>query len=128
MTSLKHREISELTLAVVTDSRPTAAHVVETDIKNGDVVVQNTFLKDSEAVLDYEFDWSAWLASGETITSHTITVAGGVTLDSSTASTTAVVAWISGGTTPSRSTVACRITTSESRTDERTITLVVKDR
>ena len=86
-----------------------------------------TFVKDPEAVLDYEFDWSAWLANGETISSHTATVTG-ATKDSSSNSTTAVVVWVSGGTVDTEATVACRIVTSASRTDERTITLRVRHR
>ena len=85
------------------------------------------FAKDPNAVLDYEFDWTPWLSPGETISSHTITVTG-VTLDSSTASTTSVVAWVSAGTVSTSATVACRIVTSEARTDERTITLRIGQR
>ena len=85
------------------------------------------FAKDPEAVLDYEFDWSEWLAVGETISSRTVTVTG-VTLDSSTASTTAVVAWVSAGTVGTTATIECKIVTSESRTDERTITLRIAER
>ena len=85
------------------------------------------WLKDPDAVLDYEFDWSAWLAVGETIASHTVTV-DGVTLDSTTTSTTAVVAWVSAGAAGTTATVACRIVTSEARTDERTITLRITQR
>lgn len=91
-------------------------------------MASKTFRKDPNAVLDFEFDWSAWLAVGETISSHTITVTGGIVKDSSSNSTTAVVAWISGGTDGATATVACRIVTSASRTDERTITLVVAER
>jgi hypothetical protein len=83
--------------------------------------------KDPQAVLDYEFDWAAWLASGETIASFVVTVAG-VALDSSAASTTAVTAWISGGTLGELASVACRITTTAGRIDERSLNLVVEDR
>lgn len=86
-----------------------------------------SFLKDPDAVLDYEFDWSAWLATGETISSHTVTVSG-VTLDSTTSSTTSVVAWVSAGTAGTTATISCEITTSAARIDERTITLRIADR
>jgi len=40
------------------------------------------FLKDPDAVLDYGFDWSDWLADGETISTSTWTVETGITKDS----------------------------------------------
>lgn len=91
------------------------------------MAASRAFLKDPDAVLDYEFDWSEWLASGETISSTTVTVTG-VTLDSSPNDSTSVVAWVSGGTDGAVATVACRITTSAGRTDERTITLRITER
>ena len=90
-------------------------------------MASNYFPKDPAAVLDYEFDWSTWLTEGETIASHVVTVSG-VNLDSTTASTTSVVAWVSAGTAGTKATVACKITTTASRIDERTITLGVTDR
>lgn len=97
------------------------------------------FLKDSSAVLDYKFDWKAstngsgasdWLASGETIASHTITADSGITVDSSALSdtNTSVTVWLSGGTEGIRYDVACEITTSDSRTDERTIQILCRPR
>lgn len=85
------------------------------------------FLKDPDAVLDYEFDWTAWLTGGETVTGHTISV-DGVTFVESTASTTSVVAWVSEGTAGTFASITCQIVTSASRVDERTITLEVTDR
>ena len=85
------------------------------------------YTKDPDAVLDFTFDWSEWLADGETISSHTVTVSG-VTRDSSTNTTTTVTAWISGGTVSAPATVACRVTTSAGRTDERTISLRISQR
>ena len=84
--------------------------------------------KDTDAVLDYVFDWSNWLESGETISSHTITVESGITVDSSSESGGLVTVWLSGGTSGSNYTVACKIVTSASRTDERTILIRCKDR
>ena len=85
------------------------------------------FLKDPDAVLDYAFDWSSWLASGETISTKTLT-GSGVTVDSSSESEGVVTAWISGGTAGQTATVACKIVTSASRTDERTIKLKIQER
>ena len=85
-------------------------------------------LKDPSAVLDYVFDWTEWLATGETITDHTITADTGITVDSSTESDGKVIVWLLGGTAGINYKVACLITTSAGRTDERTIWIKVVER
>ena len=101
--------------------------------------MSNFFTKDPNAVLDYVFDWAAstngtgssdWLASAETISTKTITSTTGITVDSSTItdSSTSVTVWLSGGTAGVDYEVACKIVTSASRTDERTITIMVRER
>ena len=85
-------------------------------------------LKDPSAVLDYAFDWTEWLATGETITDHTITADTGVTVDSSTEDTGKVTVWLSGGTAGINYKVTCLITTSAGRTDPRTIWIKVVER
>ena len=85
-------------------------------------------LKDPSAVLDYAFDWTGWLAAGETITDHTITADTGITVDSSTEDDGKVTVWLSGGTAGINYKVACKITTSAGRTDERTIWIKVTNR
>ena len=85
-------------------------------------------LKDPSAVLDYMFDWTEWLATGETITDHTITADTGITVDSSTEDDGKVTVWLSGGTAGINYKVACLITTSAGRTDERTIWIKVVER
>ena len=85
-------------------------------------------LKDPSAVLDYVFDWTEWLATGETITDYTITADTGITVDSSTEDDGKVTVWLSGGTAGINYKVACLITTTEGRTDERTIWIKVVER
>ena len=85
-------------------------------------------LKDPSAVLDYVFDWTEWLATVETITDYTITADTGITVDSSTESDGKVTVWLSGGTAGINYKVACLITTSAGRTDERTIWIKVVER
>jgi len=85
-------------------------------------------LKDPSAVLDYVFDWTEWLATVETITDHTITADTGITVNSSTESDGKVTVWLSGGTAGQNYKVACKITTSAGRTDERTLWIRVVDR
>jgi len=88
----------------------------------------NQFDKDPAAVLDYVWDWSAWLADSETISSYTVTVPTGVTKDSDSNTTTTVTAWLSGGTAQTDYTIVCQIVTSDGRTDERSITISVTNR
>ena len=85
-------------------------------------------LKDPSAVLDYVFDWTGWLATGETITNHTITADTGLKVDSSAENNGKITVWLSGGTAGQNYKVACKITTSAGRTDERTIWIKVVER
>lgn len=86
------------------------------------------FKKDPDAVLDYGFDWSLWLADSETISDHTITVEDGLTNDSSSEDSGIVTAWLSGGEAGVTYRVSCLIETSAGRTDERSMFLVVAER
>jgi hypothetical protein len=88
----------------------------------------SNMMKDPDAVLDYAFDWSSWLEGGEVISNHTITVDTGITKDSDSESSGVVTAWLSGGTHGSDYIVACKIITSLSRTDERSINIRCRER
>ena len=106
-------------------------------------MADNEWTKDPSAVLDYKFDWAAetngtdtdagdWLDTdnSETISEATITVDTGLTEDSSslTDTNTSVTVWLSGGTAGNVYKVACEITTSAARTDERTIYIKCEQR
>lgn len=86
------------------------------------------WVKDPEAVVDFAFDWSTWLASGDTIDTFTVTVPSGITLDSSSEASGVVTAWISGGTAGTTYIVECKIVTTQGRTDERSRPLDVFER
>lgn len=86
------------------------------------------YLKDPSAVLDYKWDWSTWLASGETISTSTVTVPAGITKDSQSNTTTTATVWLSGGTLGETYPIVNRVVTSQGRTDERTIQINVRDR
>lgn len=90
--------------------------------------MSTSFVKDPDAVLDYLFDFSGWLDDAETIQSYTVTVSDGLTKDSDSESAGTVTVWLSGGQAGDNATVACRVTTSAGRTDERTATIRVRDR
>jgi hypothetical protein len=87
------------------------------------------YAKDPNAVLDYRWDWSAWLAVGDNIATHDVVItSGNVVLDSDSHDTDSVTAWVSGGTAGTTATLTARITTAQLRTDDRTITLHIQER
>ena len=91
------------------------------------------FIKDADADLDWVFDWSDWLATGETIAAETITVDAGLTLGTgvkapSSSTDGKVTFWLSGGAAGTTYKVACLIETNASREDERTIRVKVLER
>ena len=88
----------------------------------------NRFLKDPDAVLDYTIDWALWLASGETISTSVWTIPSGLTGSSQSISGTKTITWLSSGTAGNAYTVQNRITTSASRTDDRSFIVIVEER
>lgn len=85
-------------------------------------------IKDPQAILDYSFDWSQWLSDGETIITHTVTTVGSIDVESSTHASGVVTVWLGGGSVDTSVTVACLITTSQARHDERTMTIAIRNR
>ena len=97
--------------------------------------------KDPDEVLDFKWDFAAltneadgatedYLASGETISSKTVTAQSGITVDSSsiTDSNTSVTVWLSEGTAGTDYEVECKVVTSASRTVVRTGIVQVRER
>lgn len=94
--------------------------------------------KDPNAVLDFEFDWGTgkdrrvppWLEDDETIATATVTVPAGLTKEDAEVSDDgkSVIVWLSGGTAGTSCGVVCHIVTTQSRTDERTMTIAVQER
>jgi hypothetical protein len=85
-------------------------------------------LKDPAEVLDWVFDWSAWLSENENIASHTVTAEDGITLASHTEDDGVITAWLSGGTAGERYALACHVVTTAGREGERTINITVRER
>lgn len=60
---------------------------------------ENRFRKQPGEVLDYDIDYSDWLAAREdTVDSYTVSAATGVTLDSYAMTSGVIKVWLSGGT------------------------------
>lgn len=87
----------------------------------------NTFTKDPDATLDYTFNWSSWLSAvSDTINNVQWVVSEGLTTEQTEYSSIAATIWISGGSVGSTYSISCRITTTEGRTDDRTIYIQIR--
>ena len=88
------------------------------------------FILDPDAVLDFTFDWSEWLADGETISSVSFSVPSGLTEESSTHDDTTATVWLSTSSSQAGNTfvVTCHIATSAGRQDDRSILITVQER
>lgn len=87
------------------------------------------FIQDPSDVLDYPWDWSQWLQSGETISSSVFSVTpSGLSIASQSNTTTNATVWLSGGTSMTTYTVTNKITTTAGRTADRSATIRVQPR
>lgn len=88
--------------------------------------------KDPDAELDYGVDWGPWLQEGESISTSQWIADEGITIMSDPASSVdggITIVWLSGGTERLLPyTVTNRITTSEGRGDDRSLTIRVVER
>ena len=83
------------------------------------------FIKDPNAVLDYQFGWAEWL-DGDTISSRQIIADTGITVVTDTEAAGVVTAWLSGGEVGRSYTVTCRIVTAGGRTNDMSIVLLIR--
>lgn len=91
-------------------------------------MTQKLFLKGPSSVLEYIFDWTDWLQTGDLISAHTITVAEGITKDSSSENQGIVTVWLSGGASGSTYPMSCQIETSMGRKEKFTVDVMVVER
>jgi hypothetical protein len=86
--------------------------------------------KDPAAILDYEMDWSLWLAEGETIVSATVQVAeSDLALTMISTVDGKIVRWrAEGGSAGSNYDVTVEVNTSSGQRDQRTVRFPVRDR
>jgi len=85
--------------------------------------------KDPDAVLDYGFDWSAWLTTSgnDTIATSTWIVDAGLVKGITGNTTTTTTVWLSGGTSGITYKAVNRIVTTGGRTNDRTLYVAVTD-
>lgn len=94
----------------------------------------NWGVKDPDEVLDYQIDWAkpgdSRLEAGETLLTCNFTVStGDVVIDSQDfVGTGLTTVWLSGGTSGTRNTILCRVTTSSGRTYDLSSHLRIRDR
>lgn len=98
------------------------------------MTARQTYVKDPDAVLDYAQDWSEWLGA-DTLSSASWTVPSGITLGNGSngapapaATATVATAWLLGGVAGTDYAVTCRVVTAGGRTDDRTVTIQVRQR
>lgn len=88
-----------------------------------------TIEKDPDALLDYSFDFTEYLApDNDSIVSVLFVLEAGLTEEHSSHTPTGAVVWISGGVAGSTMRVTCRITTSGGRVDDRSVFLKIVER
>jgi len=89
------------------------------------------FAKDPSSTLDYSFDWSGWLAPGETITSPSWTVepaSGSAPVLSGAMQVGEVTAiTVAGGAMGNRYRLSCQIETDQGRIAERSAAIRVME-
>jgi hypothetical protein len=88
-----------------------------------------TVYKDPDALLDYTFDWSDYLAAlgGDRLVDAAFTSSAGE-LTATELHEGMAVAWLAGGTTGSTIALNCRITTAGGRVDACTAFIKIRER
>ncbi len=88
--------------------------------------MSRTHVKTPAEILDYGWDWSAWLA-GDTLASSVWTVDAGLTVVSDGNDATTSSVFVGGGVTGASYVLTNRVTTAGGRTAERTLHLRIVD-
>lgn len=83
------------------------------------------------ATLDIAWDWSAWLADGDTLSNQEVDASAGMTAGSSSINGSRVEARVSVPSNTATGTslwARCKVTTGSGQTDSRKFMFIVKDR
>lgn len=87
-----------------------------------------TFVKDPDAKLDYSVDWTRWLGDSDTISSSNWSVPAGLYLAAQSTTTKIATVWLMSGTVGQAYQIKNTIQTALGRIDERTFTVVVRNK
>ena len=87
----------------------------------------DTFSKQPGETLDYDFDFTDWMPTGDAIASSVVTAESGVTLGTKISTDTVIKQFISGGTDGQKYKVTCKITTNDGRIKELELMLKIKE-
>jgi hypothetical protein len=89
-----------------------------------------TYVHDPDAFLDYHVDWSDWLTEGDTLAGVLIIAADDVDVATSGYTDTVTYAWVSlsSPVADQKYNITHRATSAQGRIDDRTQTLVCKER
>lgn len=85
------------------------------------MAILGTYIKQPHEVLDYDFDYSEWLPTADTIISTTVTADAGITLGSTIidpATLRVVKQWVSGGSDNTTYKIQLTATTAGGRVKE----------
>jgi len=85
-------------------------------------------IKDPNSKVDYLWDWSDWLKTGDTIQTSVWTVPAGLVKESEAATTTTTTVWLSGGTLGETYLVTNRITTVQGRIEDHSMQFIIRDK
>jgi hypothetical protein len=118
---------------VLTTSRPSIRFTVPPPTAQQNSTVAYSFtapLKDPQAILDYEMDWTAWLGAGELLVQPAqVAAPDGVTITFERIEEGKFVRWrMGGGVAGDDPLVTITIDTNTGQRDERTIRVPVRDR
>lgn len=87
----------------------------------------NVYLKDPDARVDFQTDWTDWLA-GDTISASSWVVPSGITQYSTSNTTTTATIWLISGSEGRDYAVVNRITTTGGRINDQTLIIKVRSR
>jgi hypothetical protein len=88
---------------------------------NDGTVIPKAPNKDPDSIIDYGCDWGDWLATAETIITSVWILPTGLTSFSEAATTTTTAIYLSGGVVGTKYNLTNRITTTGSRTEDRSM-------
>ena len=83
------------------------------------------FVKNPLTTLDYVYDFSVQMETGETISTSTLTVPAGLTEINTITGSQAVAVWLEGGTEGERYDVICTIVSDQGRTYSETLEIIM---